>query len=266
MLSIESTKNLPTIVALIAVVILIATLPMYKESLKDLNHNVAGLLLGFICVVMFFLIDPKVAVLLLFVLLVFYYTSIKEENLSYFKKNINNKADVNDNFQSNFSLTFPQDAAISLKPAASLINTRVNDAVATKMDNLKKEIRTIDNNIGKIQSEINSISPFQNTQERISEGFFRDKVPEVYRSHSNTLNLNKETFKNHLQNNNIQELPSQNTTYNVNQKDVSGCRYDGKKMLQGEFEEYHGKPVADCSNYSKEGVETTGTAFYPLNR
>ena len=37
-------------------------------------------------------------------------------------------------------------------------------------------------------------------------------------------------------------------------------------MLKGEFEDYYGKPLADCSNYTKEGVEKLGTAYYPLNR
>ena len=60
---------------------------------------------------------------------------------------------------------------------------------------------------------------FQNTEERISEGFVRDKVPEIYRQDNGY-----ESFKNHLENKNIQELPSQNTKYNVNQYDVVGLQ------------------------------------------
>ena len=55
-MTIESSKNLPTIMALIIVVVLIALLPEYKENLRSLNHNVAGLMLGFICVIMFLVI------------------------------------------------------------------------------------------------------------------------------------------------------------------------------------------------------------------
>ena len=51
---------------------------------------------------------------------------------------------------------------------------------------------------------------------------------------------------------------------------VTGClseRY--KPDLEKEIpnvEEYFGTPLADCSNYTRAGVDRTGTAFYPLNR
>ena len=71
--------EVPTIIVLLFVLLAIAFLPKYKHHLKKLHHNLAGLIFGFICVIMFFLVDPKVATLLLFVMLVFFYTAMKEE-------------------------------------------------------------------------------------------------------------------------------------------------------------------------------------------
>lgn len=262
-MNIELKNNMPTLVVLIAVVFAIALLPKYKHNLQQLNHNVAGLIVGFICVIMFFLIDPKVAVLLLFVIVVFYYTSVKEETTN----NLNN-----------LSNNQKQDTFISgVDDLLAIEKQDINNIITRTSNKLNEELKntSVKNNETKIEGyedEFRSVEGFQSTSERMNEGFVRDKVPEVHR-HELTLTdpkklitNKKEGFKNHLENNNINELLSQNRMYSVNVKDVTGCRYDGKKMLNGEYEEYYGKPLADCSNYTKQGVENTGTAFYPLNR
>jgi len=270
MLDIKVEKNVPTLVVLIAVILAIALLPQYKDRLRSLNSNLAGLIIGFICVIMFLLIDPKVATLLLFVILVFYYTNVKDETISRL-----------DNFEVKpFSEAeqklLANEFEIETKTitAAGLLTKGCSDFD----DSVKQALGNLDS---QLKDDICSPELFQSTQERISEGFVRDRVPEVMRHEmtnedpTNLVDVNpQEGFQNHLENTNQKELLAQNlaneqsrlVNFHKNQGDVSGCRYDGKKLLNGEFEEYFGTPVADCSNYTRDGVERTGTAFYPLNR
>ena len=268
MLDIKVEKNTPTLVVLIAVILAIALLPHYKYRLRSLNSNLAGLIIGFICVIMFLLIDPKVATLLLFVILVFYYTNVKDETISRLE---------------NFQVTPFSEAEQKLLANEAVISDKTDTAAEKLKSSCGEFNQTVEDTLNKLEDKLKSkiCDSFQNTQERISEGFVRDRVPEVMRHEMtnedpvNLVDVNpQEGFENHLENTNQKELLAQNlaneqshlVNIHKNQGDVSGCRYDGKKLLNGEFEEYFGAPLADCSNYTRAGVERTGTAFYPLNR
>ncbi len=235
-------NNIPTLIVLIAVLIAIALLPKYKNNLRKLNNNLLGLIIGFIGVIIFLLIDQIFATLLLFVLIVFYYTNVKQETLETFNDPV-------------------------------VVCDAVNK-FDEKMDKIALNMLKVSDVINRDSLNINCDAlgcrdDFQNTNSRISEGFVRDKVPEVYRKSDKkegfTTNLN-ETFKNHLENNDIQDLKTQEEIYKTfqkNQYDVVGCRYDGKKELNNEFETIYGKPLADDTNYQE--TNTRGP-FYPLNR
>ena len=272
MLDIKVEKNTPTLVVLIAVILGIALLPHYKDRLRSLNSNLAGLIIGFICVIMFLLIDPKVATLLLFVILVFYYTNVKDETISRLDRD-------------NFQVTPFSEAEQKLLANEAVISDKTDTAAEKLKSSCGEFNQTVGDTLNKLEDQLKedicSPEPFQSTQERISEGFIRDRVPEVMRHEMtnedpvNLVDVNpQEGFQNHLENTNQKELLAQNlaneqshlVNIHKNQGDVSGCRYDGKKLLNGEFEEYFGAPLADCSNYTRAGVERTGTAFYPLNR
>ena len=195
MLDIKVEKNTPTLVVLIAVILGIALLPHYKDRLRSLNSNLAGLIIGFICVIMFLLIDPKVATLLLFVILVFYYTNVKDENI--------NRLD-------NFQVTPFSEAEQKRLSNEAVISDKTDTAAEKLKSSCGVFKRTVEDTLDKLENQLKEdicLDSFQNTQERISEGFIRDRVPEVMRHEMtnedpvNLVDVNpQEGFQNHLEN------------------------------------------------------------------
>ena len=260
-------NNNELLVYTLLLVIILLIIGMPKDKLI-LTHNSANLVLGFVCVTLFMLLDKRIAIIFLILLVVTYYENMKTDldnkvadiQLKKIKEKfetptpttplnntqtyaatkqvkIDNIADIEANI-SNF-----KNSINNLKANYLTFDTTSSDGVNDLCYNINK----YNNNIGEFKEITNDTESFTN-----KEGFLKDYVPQpVPRA---------ENFKNSKIVKNISQLETQNVK---GQYDIQGCRMLDSQSNAIDYNTNFGPALSNDKVYQSK--ETVGTYFYPLN-
>lgn len=266
-------NNNELLVYTLLLVIILLIIGMPKDKLI-LTQNTSNLVLGFICVTLFMLLDKRIAIIFLILLVVTYYENTKADldnkvaNIQI--KNINDIEHFETAATTAATLTPPETTPTPLPVSDSLsmfsteqtklnnltdINKNVNN-FKNDLNILKASYLTINDDeicetINKYNNKINEYNEdgFSNTAK---EGFLKDYIPQPVPRAKN--------FKNSNLVKNISNLDTQNVE---GQFDIQGCRMLEAKSSAIDYNTNFGPPLAKNEVYQTN--ETIGTPFYPLS-
>lgn len=253
-----SSKNLSGLVALVLVVgsvVLPMIVPENNKMKKLFTDNVnLSLVIAIVALVSY--LDLQVGIASLFLVLVM---AVKYRNnlLEGFQNN-DSKQEKLDQIQ-NLLNELKEDGGEPINPEddGEPVNSEENvseETTSEMVDMQMNDSEMVDD--GEPSMENSSSSD-------VVEEFPRSSVP-VHQQHESENNVESETLEGFTSSKLPEgELLTQEYPNGTNVYDVAGCRYDSNnKPLNATM---YGPPLGDCRIYAPNGVQQTGTVFYPLN-
>ena len=282
-------NNNELLVYTLLLVITLLIIGMPKDKLV-LTQNTSNLVLGFVCVTLFMLLDKRIAIIFLILLVVTYYENMKTE--------LDNKViniqleNIKEKFNDEEELS-PTTTPPTTTPPTTTPPTPTLTPTTPTEDNTQTLARTTQIKIDNTSDIQNNVSNFINGIDSLKAGFVSfntnssdngDDLCGNIKIYNNKINKYKEetfsntskegflkdyipqpvprakNFKNSNLVKNISNLESQNV---VGQFDIQGCRMLEAKSSAIDYNTNFGPPLAKNETYQTN--ETIGTPFYPLN-
>jgi hypothetical protein len=261
-------------IVMVVIILLICFLPT-NNIITNITKNTGSLIIAFVCVCLFMLLDNRLAVLFLILLIVSYYKNIKTNlqekfietdeiplNISKVGKALAEQE--NDIEKQNIKMEMKiteQKLTNALAEVNNEFNKNIQDSklLCDKIDESDEAQSTISLNNGE-----NSVELFKG-----KENFLRDKVPEVIREKFVKGGLpfnNQERAINFKDSELVKNLNGLATQTNRSGYDITGCRMinSNDNSIIKTYETLNGPPLASF-DYDTLQKEFVGTPFYPLN-
>jgi hypothetical protein len=249
---------------MIVIILLIIFLPT-NSLISDITKNTGSLIVAFVCVCLFMLLDNRLAVLFLVLLIVSYYKNMKNDLAEKFQSA---SAGVTSNTEDPiiFGISKSEQEKNQQK-------SKIKSELTKTIQDFEKSIPIINNdlykNINDSDELCNTIKTIKENATTIQENFLRDRVPENIRENfvkgSVPFN-NQERARNFKESDLVKNLNGLATQNDRSGYDVVGCRMvtSNDDSITATYDTLNGPPLA-TTDYNTLQKEFIGTPFYPLN-
>jgi len=255
---------------MIVIILLIIFLPV-NNLITDITKNTGSLIIAFVCVCLFMLLDNRLAVLFLVLLIVSYYKNMKNDLAEKF---------ASDGSGNNGSAEDAEDAEDIVVFGISKSEQEKNQQKNEIKSELTKTLNDFKNAIPIINQDLNAnikdsaelcktIDTIDENLTTIRENFLRDRVPENIRENFIKGGVpfnNQERARNFKESDLVKNLNGLATQNDRSGYDVVGCRMitANDDSITATYDTLNGPPLA-TADYNTLQKEFIGTPFYPLN-